>query len=343
MTCLAQCHILDVGQGNCNIILLGDSRAIVIDCPKQGAMVALRLLERHSIAAIDVLAVTHNDSDHDRGASDILNEYAGRVGSVFYVQDRPAPDMAFARTAVYHLDKGYLRPSDFHRLEVNPRGRPQSLWRHAQKPIAVKVLYPNPAANLRAQYSANPNATSAVIVMESPRGRIIFPGDADIGAWQTIYSSRGCHRIKCSLIVVPHHGGQLGAVTVVNGKNAFRWLYDDVIEAGIGVVSVGTSNPHRHPLAVAIQALRLSGVQVMCTQITERCCTQVDTLRPGVSPPSQFSLSAMGKPRTTAGNPKNVACAGSIVADITEFGVTVPRLQEHRSNVAQNKLLAPLC
>ncbi len=58
---------LDVGQASCNIILLGDRRAIVIDSGSGKGSLPLKFLKRCRVDRIAALVVTH--SDHIGGAT----------------------------------------------------------------------------------------------------------------------------------------------------------------------------------------------------------------------------------------------------------------------------------
>jgi hypothetical protein len=135
----------------------------------------------------------------------------------------------------------------------------------------------------------------------------------------------------------------MGDAVAVDGVDPFVWLYDVVVQASVGVISVGTVNPHDHPHPAAIEAIVRSGATVMCTQITNKCCDDLGALRPGVLVPSEFSLSSTPAKLTHGGRPKNIACAGSVIAEISDQGVAVPALNAHRVAVRANALIKALC
>jgi len=57
---------VDVGQGTCQIILLGGRRAIIIDAGAS-ADVPLRTLRLFRIETIELLIVSHSHADHSGG------------------------------------------------------------------------------------------------------------------------------------------------------------------------------------------------------------------------------------------------------------------------------------
>ena len=345
MEVIAECYILDVGQGSSSVVLLGQSRCIVIDCPRGphcSPLPTLRLLQRHGIASIEVLAISHNDADHEGGAAAILMEYSSRIGQVAMLQDRAAPDMRFARAVLHARDRGQFAGPVL-RLETPALGQRKVLWEDRKRSLRLVVLYPDFAGNLGAQVKREPNQTSAVLAFCGPNSTILFPGDCGIDAWAAIAERSPDKRVECDVVAVPHHGGLTGGALSGDWVGAVRRAYSEVLRAKVGIVSVGTFNPYGHPRAEVIRSLTSGGAVVMCTQITSKCCAALDRLGVGVLSCNEFSCSTFGRKSTRSGQPKNVACAGSVVLEITDRGLAIPRLQEHRRAIQESRLVKPLC
>ena len=62
-------YFLDVGQGTCNLLLLGGQQAVVIDGGGRGSRTLLQALERFRVSHIVRLIVSHNDADHTGGTA----------------------------------------------------------------------------------------------------------------------------------------------------------------------------------------------------------------------------------------------------------------------------------
>jgi hypothetical protein len=209
--------------------------------------------------------------------------------------------------------------------------------------LELLVLYPDLMGNLKAQ-KGDPNATSAVILLKAKGGRVLFPGDCGVDGWNVIHTDSGKKRIEIAVMTVPHHGGWLGNASPVPGKTVFQWLYEDVLHVAVGVVSVGTFNIHDHPLEECIKALRSTGTEVMCTQMTCRCSDDLMALGKGLISSSPYALSQLGPWRTNSGkNLKNVACAGTVVAEIDDDCIRLPSMAEHRKAVRSCPASHPLC
>lgn len=63
---------LDVGQGTCQVIMLGQRRAIVIDCGLRNDKLVLQFLQRSGIEFLERLIVSHSHGDHIGGAVSIM-------------------------------------------------------------------------------------------------------------------------------------------------------------------------------------------------------------------------------------------------------------------------------
>jgi hypothetical protein len=178
-------------------------------------------------------------------------------------------------------------------------------------------------------------------ILGSRPHRIIFAADSEVTQWQEIRRLSG-QRQTCDILAVPHHAGETQST-----EEQLRWFFDEAIVPTIAVISVGTSNTHGHPRPDVIRAMSARGVKILCTQITRKCCDNLESLRPGVlQPHSVLGRSSPKQAMTTCHNSKNVACAGSVRAVITADAIVVDRLDEHQQAVDRLASAAqghPLC
>ncbi len=321
-----ECCFLDVGQGTCSIITLGENRAIVIDCGPKGA-VPVRALKHFGISQIEALIVSHNDSDHWGGATRILTNYPKAIERIYFLDDRPASQNRFLELVKRELEVGNLlrRPE---RLEA--RYQDQFLYRDVARDVSLRVLFPEFMDNLQAP---GPNDTSAVLVLKCGKRRLLFPGDLMYPQWATLRDRIG-GKFRCDAMSAPHHGGSL---TDHDSSRRHQWIYEEAVHCGVCVLSVGTSNGHGHPNPDHIRGLHAAGVQVVCTQITERCCeaSHLEDWRRGWTGISDIPGDSSRRSRSTssAGRSKQVACAGSVLVGIGRQSVTIQRIDEHRARV----------
>ena len=329
------CYALDVGQGNACAFLLDRRRCVVIDAGPSGAVMDA-LLASLGAERVEVVVVTHNDADHSRGIGAILRRYHRTIGSIYFLQDRPVPEIRWLSELRASMGQR-LRPllKKFRRLETGEAAA--TIWRDGQTGASLQLLYPPFWDNLEAQRASKTNATSGILMFHIGERRILFCGDAPLSVWKQIHRDHG--PLACDVLIVPHHGGLLGTAT--EGKTEAEqvdWLYSTAIQCSTAaVLSVGTDNPHKHPRKEVVRALVRAGVTPMCTEITPRCHDQVHALVPGVMtlpdyvmPPSRCGLQVGWSPRpTTAAH----GCAGTVEIQLRGDQVLLPGMKRHQDAI----------
>ena len=294
--------------------------------------------------------MSHNDKDHQGGASAIIAAYPKAIDRVFFLQDRPIEQIALYGVVKRALEGGNLLSEPI-RLERDDQ--PRVIFSEPTKDLSLELIHPTFQANLEAQNSAQPNETSAVLVLFCGKRKVVYPGDSSIGDWRRIRSYLG-GPILADILSVPHHGGNVyehrykrksTAESELREKQNLDWLYSEGVQCKFAIVSVGTTNNYGHPKSAAISALRSSHAQVICTQITQSCYDDLELLRPGVRRAVFHSQSRGSNDLTSGGHSRNVACAGTVIAEIGRDSVTIRGFDEHQMGV--EKLVAngghPLC
>jgi beta-lactamase superfamily II metal-dependent hydrolase len=317
-------YFVDIGRGTSCVILLGNNRAIVIDCGQRSNDL-LHLLKRFRVQEIARLCVSHNHDDHVGGALAILTEYEGMIDRVCFLHDGLLLQTNFWRKVKQQIREGVLQVPQLVRLHCDDK--PKMLYEERAKGVTLKILSPRFLDNLQAMDEGDANATSAVLMLASGSRKIVFGGDSTIRQWRRILEERK-QPLACDILCVAHHGG-----IVWDDPSELAWLYAEGVRPRYAVVSVATSNTDKHPRQEVIRSLRSSGAQVMCTQITTRCCDSLEPLRPGALPAILPGRSKSIRDVTTSGNSRNVACAGTVVAEILNDYLTIRRFPEHQAAV----------
>lgn len=328
-----ECFFLDVGQGTSHVILLGNGRAIVLDGGPE-ARIPLALLDRY-VTKVVALIVSHNDADHHRGAIRILEQYRGSIEKLYFLQDRPLDHIGLYRLAQRLSRVGAIQCC---RLERNNQPR---IFYEDLSGVGLEILFPDFLGNLDAQETEEPNSTSGILALFCGSRRIVFAADAPISAWQRIHDLKGA--LFSDVLAVSHHGGAVWPPRKQGEAEApyesrvlegLRWLYTQACPCAQAVISVGTSNTYNHPHEWVVRTLRQTGAIVLCTQITRHCCGNLEEIRlHGVRPLTVPSRSVLQKDVLPNGQSRNVACAGTVVAEIGTDSVRIQHLTEHQSGV----------
>lgn len=324
--------LFDVAQGSANLIRVA-SQVVVIDCGMSGEEV-LQYLEGKSVDTVHALLLSHNDADHAHGLIRLLTGYSGRIERLWYQMDlaslaiKDAAGRARRRLleAINEAEGDgrigrscYLHTTDEHAGLV--------IWE--APPVRLELLYPLVREHRKALLAGNPNQACGVLKLTCGEGTVVFPGDATLEVWRALGDRLGA--IECDILAVPHHGGLLhgNAVTDLRGRlSDLINLYQHTLRSRFAVISVGTNNGYGHPCTEHVHALRSSGAQIMCTQLTRRCWSELDAMNPGLLP------ILVGAPQRSARVLEDIGCAGTVILDLRETGRLKPRrANEHKKAV----------
>jgi len=319
-----ECLFLDVGQGASNVIYLGNGQAIVIDCGPGYSKQALQFLKRY-VSDIKALIFSHNDSDHINGASGILANFSEIVDRVYFLNDGKY-EKILAILKKYDPQENIVKL----RLEYGKDGRGVIV---DEDNIKIEVIYPGYVANLNAERtgSRRANQTSAIIKLACGQKFIVFSGDTTIEAWEYLSGNYlGEKPFECDIMTIPHHGGKI--TSGPDESAAQKKLYSEIIRPKYGIISVGTINIPKHPCSETISVLVKSGIEVLCTQMTSQCCCDLEQIRCVSRIIAQPSLSSREEQRTQSGKSRNVACLGTITAEVSPEEIKINQLNTHKRN-----------
>ncbi len=339
-------YFLDVGQGTCNVIPIGKGRAIVIDTGREYSTLK-RLLHRLSIRTISRLVISHCDQDHWGGAPELLSDTTIQFEKICFHIDHKTTKTAFWNKLEEMIQADKIDPEK-QLIYLGCDEKPRRLWIADDSSVEIKIFAPTFGQIVQSHLASNANAASGVLVLRTEEKAVVFPGDSHYQQWEAIHHNRGRRPLECDVIAVPHHAGITwdekwddGEVTV-----GLETLYNRFVKPKYAVVSVGTSNPYDHPRDAVILALRKAGATILCTQMTARCNPNLEVRRGSPVRPHLADIPGASLPvldLTDSKESRNVACAGTVVADVSAKRITIHRLQEHQDGVDSLKRPLPLC
>jgi beta-lactamase superfamily II metal-dependent hydrolase len=331
-------YFLDVGQGTSNVILTGRQQAFVIDGGLRTGKVLLKALDTFKVDRLTRLIVSHNDDDHANGALAVLEAYRDRIDQIWMLEDRVSGRPRFPTRVMEMVREGILPPRSVGRLEMRPDEK--AIFRDYVDNIELTILSPSYFENEEARARDDANATSAVLQLKVLSDSVVFAADSTIAQWREIHREHG--QIACGVLAVPHHGGHMG-----DGEGDLEWLYREAIQARAAVISVGSGNSHNHPRREVVQRLTSCGSKVLCTQITPNCWEgDLENVRPGVQRPLEFVRRSVACRDVANGKSRNVACGGTVIADLVDGRFVIRNLAGHQSGVDRIAALptgCPMC
>jgi competence protein ComEC len=187
-------HQIDVGLGTCTLLDIDGGKTVMIDTgPTQAVAAVRRYLADLHLGTVDVLFVSHADSDHFGGAAALAQEgiWFDEVWDNGHVTNLPW--VWPAQMDAYHRAFGDRRATI----------RPRQEWRLGPDTV-MRCLYVNGvyADGARIDYDYVENNASAVLLLSYGRYRHLFAGDIHTQVDEKL--PRVCGPV--SVLTLAHHG-----------------------------------------------------------------------------------------------------------------------------------------
>ena len=228
---------LDVGQGDATLVEIPDGPRLLIDGGPGGFLrfdvgehVLSPFLWNRPVGRLDVVALTHADSDHAGGLAAVLRRF--RVGE-FWETGRWGPGGEATRAA---LERSAV-----------PRRMLLAGQRLLLGDARVTVMNPGREPSLAA------NDDSLVLRLDWRASSVLLTGDVGWAAESRMLERGGPGRVV--LLRVAHHGSR------TSSSQAFL----EATRPALAVVSVGARNPFRHPTPETLARLEAVGARVYRT------------------------------------------------------------------------------
>jgi competence protein ComEC len=242
---------VDVGQGSANLLELPGGDTVLIDgggfsdnnAFDVGAKILAPLLWRRKIGSIDLVVLTHPNSDHLNGLLFLLQHFDVKA---VWSNHEPA-DTAGYRKWRRLLERRGIRHRNFQTL-------PAVVERNG---VRFEVLAP-PRDFLKRRLTEtwrDPNNNSMVVRVSLGKVSILMTGDIGEQAELELVGRYSSQRLRSTVLMVPHHGSRksstIDLLSAVDPKEA--------------VISAGWRNRFRFPHRETLERLSAVGSRVWCT------------------------------------------------------------------------------
>lgn len=237
-------YFLDVGQGDSELVILPGGVKLLIDGgPNKEVLFELAEVLSDTDRYIDLIALTHPQTDHFGGLYDVIERY--EVGA-FLVTGREGDNKAWDdfKELLYEKDIPIviIEAGDIIRQGEN----------------IIKVLSPD--ENLLANREVN--ESSLVFLLDSENSKTLFTGDAGFPIEKYIVDA---YDINVDILKVGHHGSRF--------STGLSFLQEAT--PAISVIQVG-KNRFGHPTEQTLSRLIQSGSQVYRTDENGRVHIKVN-------------------------------------------------------------------
>ena len=241
-------HFIDVGQGDAALLVTPSDQTILIDTGERSSdvLAALRTHLPTNTRQIDLVVITHPQSDHGEALWAILDDYeVGQVMLSAYADSTP-----FGQRLIAHLKHQEVRTT------VASPG--QQLVFAGDTALTLDVLWP--PDNLPARLVADPNAASIVLRARYGDSAFLFTGDINVAQELDLVrgpcpgSTKPCV-LRADVLKVAHQGSRYSSAT----------LFLESVRPSLAILSAGADNRFGHPHDDVLQSLRTVGATSLLT------------------------------------------------------------------------------
>lgn len=233
----------DVGQGDSILIETPNHNKIVIDGgPDNSVLAKVGRYFSFYDRTVDILIITHPDSDHLAGAVEIMKNYD--VGLI----------IVNGKDCASSLCGEFEKIVQQKNIKVVSAAKGQEI--DLGDGVKMDILLPEKNAFVESMAGKQDDNNSSIISLLSfGADSFLFTGDAEIKeelALIDIFPD-----LKADVLKVAHHGS----------KNSANQLFLDKINPMYSVISVGAKNRYGHPHIETIEALKKIGSEILRTDL----------------------------------------------------------------------------
>jgi competence protein ComEC len=272
-----QVHILDVGPGNGDSILIiaPGGKTVLVDAGDAGkGKVILETLQRYKVQQLDYFIGTHPHPDHLGGADEVFKtikalnvldngagpevpeSLTGQSKSTATSAKQPAPkkpDKSAAVTKFYDEYKSAITQMGAHYEKVQP-GTKYDLGGGA----LLTVLAPGEPFFTKDQMKTGgnlPNANSVVVRLDYGDFSMLLPGDAEEQTEHRLLTKDTNLSVK--ILKVSHHGSKYATSPDLLAR----------VKPEVAIISCGAWNRYGHPAQVVLDRLKEMNVKLYRTDL----------------------------------------------------------------------------
>ena len=230
-------HYVDVGQGDSILIQYDGKNALVDSGDVSATDEIISYLNGHSVSKIDLLIVSHPDSDHIGAMNKIVDNFD--IGDVYMP---PLSDELIPTTNVY---TNLL-------LAISRKGLKISLAEAGDSipfgDLVLKCVAP------QGEF-ASKNNSSIAFKLEYGETSFLFTGDMEKESERSTLQKK--YDVSADVLKVAHHGSKSSTIEE----------FLEAVSPEIAVISVGEDNKYKHPSESVLEALSEKGIKVYRTDL----------------------------------------------------------------------------
>lgn len=220
-------HVIDVGQGDCELVITPRGRKILIDGGEKENVLLKYLLDRQ-ILELDYIIISHFDSDHCYNLIEVLERL--KVKNLIISKQ-------IEKTELFEKIIKICEQRKVNVIVVEAGNEIQ-----VEKNIKIKILWPIKMI----EQNLGINNNSIVAKLEYNSFSMLFTGDIEEKVENKVLELYSENELKSIVLKVAHHGSKSSSTDKLINK----------IKPKISVIGVGKDNKFGHPNNEVIERLQ---------------------------------------------------------------------------------------
>jgi competence protein ComEC len=253
---------VDVGQGSANVLQLPKGYTVLVDgggfsdnsAFDVGRSVLAPYLWSNKIKTIDLMILTHADSDHLHGLLYILEKFkVHRIWS----NHEPAATGGYRRWQELIAEHG-IEHLPFERLPLQ----------ETLGTVQLEILGPEPEFHQRpkAKSRRDLNNNSLVVRVSLHEVSFLFTGDIKAAAEKELLLRHGADHLRSTIFFVPHHGS----------KSSSTAAFIEAVQPSESVIAVGWQNRFNFPHPGVLMRLEHASSRIWRTDLSGAVIVRTD-------------------------------------------------------------------
>lgn len=233
-------RVLDIGQGDCILLLFPDGQKMVMDIGSEnGTPSPWNVLDENlkglNITTIDYLFLSHTDYDHSRETKNLVDNY--QIKNFYF----PRADLDTSNTwkdaynsakAETYIEDGVTKNAEYHE-NIGQFVISGEKW--TMKCYSFdEDKYPSIKGSSSAE---NKNSVSPICLLEYADKTIVLTGDANEKTEKYLLGKGYFDNVDADVLKVGHHGSKSSTTNDFLNK----------IDCEYAIISCGTGNKYKHP------------------------------------------------------------------------------------------------
>ncbi|MDE5548985.1 MAG: MBL fold metallo-hydrolase, partial [Clostridia bacterium] len=239
-------RVLDIGQGDCILLIFPDGQIMVMDIGSEmGTPSPWNVLETNlnglGISTIDYLFLTHTDYDHIRDAEKLIKNY--EIKNFYFPKGKNVTGSTWLDTSKAAQKETYVENGETKNAVYNENVGTYEI--KGENWVMKCYTYDDADALDESKSATTKNAVSPICLLEYANKTIVLTGDSNYTNEDYLMDKGYFDNVDADVLKVAHHGS----------KTSTREEFLNKVDCEYAIISCGEKNKYEHPTSELLERL----------------------------------------------------------------------------------------